>query len=209
VVPIVLAPVTFVTLLALERVRPGRPLPPIRGWGAKGVVCFAIVAFAYVIAMPRLAELADGLAPVHAPRDRGRRGVRGGRRDLLRDSTAPCIASCRCGGSTSCTTAPSASIVAGAGYVHPLDLAIQLAVLLVAVVALGLTRDGAALAGYLALAAQLFTHANICTPQWLGWIIQRPEAHSVHHARGVHAYNYGALTLCDIVLGTFAIPQSS
>jgi hypothetical protein len=44
------------------------------------------------------------------------------------------------------------------------------------------------------------------TPQWLGWIIQRPEAHAVHHARGVHAYNYGNFMLWDILFGTFRNP---
>ncbi len=33
----------------------------------------------------------------------------------------------------------------------------------------------------------MFQHANIRTPQWLGYIIQRPESHGVHHARRVMA----------------------
>ena len=31
-----------------------------------------------------------------------------------------------------------------------------------------------------------FQHANIRTPRWLGYLVQRPESHSLHHARGVH-----------------------
>src|SRR5262249_50017403 len=78
--------------------------------------------------------------------------------------------------------------VAGALYQHPLDAVLQLALLAGAVAVLGLPREGAALAAYFALAAQLFVHANIRTPEWVGWIVQRPEAHSVHHERGLHAY---------------------
>ena len=36
----------------------------------------------------------------------------------------------------------------------------------------------------------IFQHANIKTPQWIGYVIQRPESHSIHHGRGIHAYNY-------------------
>jgi sterol desaturase/sphingolipid hydroxylase (fatty acid hydroxylase superfamily) len=49
----------------------------------------------------------------------------------------------------------------------------------------------------------VFQHTNIRTPQWLGYIVQRPESHSVHHGRGVHQYNYSDLPLFDILFGTF------
>ena len=52
----------------------------------------------------------------------------------------------------------------------------------------------------------IFQHANIKTPVWLGYIIQRPESHTVHHARGIHAYNYSDLPLFDILFGTFKNP---
>jgi sterol desaturase/sphingolipid hydroxylase (fatty acid hydroxylase superfamily) len=54
----------------------------------------------------------------------------------------------------------------------------------------------------------IFQHANIKTPVWLGYIIQRPESHAVHHAKGVHAYNYSDLPLFDIIFGTFRNPSS-
>ncbi len=50
---------------------------------------------------------------------------------------------------------------------------------------------------------------NIRTPQWLGYIVQRPESHSVHHGRGVHHYNYSDLPLFDILFGTFRNPRNS
>lgn len=53
----------------------------------------------------------------------------------------------------------------------------------------------------------IFQHANIKTPVWLGYIVQRPESHAVHHAKGVHAYNYSDLPLFDILFGTFRNPR--
>lgn len=53
----------------------------------------------------------------------------------------------------------------------------------------------------------IFQHANIKTPVWLGYIIQRPESHAIHHARGIHAYNYSDLPLFDILFGTFKNPR--
>jgi sterol desaturase/sphingolipid hydroxylase (fatty acid hydroxylase superfamily) len=52
----------------------------------------------------------------------------------------------------------------------------------------------------------IFQHANIKTPAWIGYIIQRPESHAVHHAKGIHAYNYSDLPLFDILFGTFKNP---
>jgi sterol desaturase/sphingolipid hydroxylase (fatty acid hydroxylase superfamily) len=52
-----------------------------------------------------------------------------------------------------------------------------------------------------------FQHANVKTPVWLGYIIERPESHAMHHARGVHAYNYSDLPVYDIIFGTFNNPK--
>ncbi|MBB1282845.1 sterol desaturase family protein [Flavisolibacter sp. BT320] len=53
----------------------------------------------------------------------------------------------------------------------------------------------------------IFQHANIKTPAWLGYIVQRPESHAVHHAKGIHAFNYSDLPLFDILFGTFVNPE--
>jgi sterol desaturase/sphingolipid hydroxylase (fatty acid hydroxylase superfamily) len=37
--------------------------------------------------------------------------------------------------------------------------------------------------------------------------VQRPESHSRHHARGVHAGNYSDLPLFDLLFGTFHNPR--
>lgn len=54
----------------------------------------------------------------------------------------------------------------------------------------------------------IFQHANIRTPRWLGFIIQRPESHTYHHAKGLHRYNYSDLPIFDILFGTFCNPHS-
>ena len=53
----------------------------------------------------------------------------------------------------------------------------------------------------------VFQHANLRTPRWLGWFVQRPESHRIHHARGVHARNYADLPLWDWVFGTLDNPR--
>ena len=54
----------------------------------------------------------------------------------------------------------------------------------------------------------MFQHANIKTAPWLGYIIQRPESHTVHHAKGIHKYNYSDLPIFDILFGTFKNPKN-
>ena len=60
---------------------------------------------------------------------------------------------------------------------------------------------------YVTMFLAIFQHTNIRTPQWLGYIVQRPESHSIHHARGIHHYNYSDLPLFDILFGTFRNPK--
>ena len=54
----------------------------------------------------------------------------------------------------------------------------------------------------------IFQHANISTPYWLGFLIQRPESHAVHHGRGIHKFNYSDLPIFDIIFGTFRNPHT-
>jgi sterol desaturase/sphingolipid hydroxylase (fatty acid hydroxylase superfamily) len=51
-----------------------------------------------------------------------------------------------------------------------------------------------------------FTHANLRTPHWIGYFLQRPEMHRVHHQHGVHASNY-SLPLWDMLFGTHVNPK--
>ena len=45
------------------------------------------------------------------------------------------------------------------------------------------------------------------TPQWIGYLIQRPESHCVHHRMGVHYYNYADFPVWDMLFGTFRNPR--
>lgn len=53
----------------------------------------------------------------------------------------------------------------------------------------------------------IFQHSNVRTPRWLGHVVQRPEAHSYHHERGVHYRNFSDLPLFDLIFGTFYNPR--
>lgn len=53
----------------------------------------------------------------------------------------------------------------------------------------------------------IFQHSNIKTPRWLGYIVQRPESHTYHHARQIHQGNYSDLPVFDIIFGTFRNPK--
>jgi sterol desaturase/sphingolipid hydroxylase (fatty acid hydroxylase superfamily) len=95
----------------------------------------------------------------------------------------------------------------GAWYLHPIDVVAFTSIgTLVAFPLLGLAPEAGALMGTFLYFNAMFQHANIGTPRWLGYVIQRPEAHGVHHARGVHAFNYSDLPLWDMVFGTFRNP---
>jgi sterol desaturase/sphingolipid hydroxylase (fatty acid hydroxylase superfamily) len=97
----------------------------------------------------------------------------------------------------------------GAYYLHPIDIVFFTTwSSLVFYPLLGLAPEaGGYAAAYVGFSA-MFQHANIKTPHWLGYVIQRPESHCVHHARGQHRQNYADLPLWDIVFGTFDNPRS-
>lgn len=97
----------------------------------------------------------------------------------------------------------------GAFYLHPLDAAIFTSISsLVFFPLLGLTTEAGVLGALFITFNGMFQHANLKTPQWLGYFIQRPEMHAVHHARGIHRYNYADLPLWDMVFGTFLNPKT-
>lgn len=55
---------------------------------------------------------------------------------------------------------------------------------------------------------ELFYHWNIKTPQWIGYFIQRPESHCIHHQEGLHSYNFSDIAIWDIIFGTFKNPKN-
>lgn len=96
----------------------------------------------------------------------------------------------------------------GAFYLSPVDMIgwIVLGSLCFSVIA-GLPPESSTIVLLVTNFLSIFTHANIRTPRWLGFIIQRPESHAMHHEKGVHAYNYCDLPLFDMLFGTFRNPS--
>lgn len=97
--------------------------------------------------------------------------------------------------------------VFGAMMFHPMDTLLFALVTSVCLgVISGVTTEAAIIAGCAATVLAFFQHANLRTPRWLGYIVQRPEMHAMHHGRGLHAFNYADLPLIDMVFGTFRNP---
>jgi sterol desaturase/sphingolipid hydroxylase (fatty acid hydroxylase superfamily) len=97
----------------------------------------------------------------------------------------------------------------GAYYMHPIDGALFTTwAVLVFYPLLGLAPESAAIAAAFLAFNAAFQHANIRTPRWLGYIVQRPESHAVHHGRGIHADNYSDVPLWDLLFGTFRNPRA-
>jgi len=96
----------------------------------------------------------------------------------------------------------------GAFYFSPLDIVgFTFLGSLSLTVGVGLSAQAVTYFLYATMFLAVFQHLNVRTPQWLGYIVQRPESHSVHHGRGIHQYNYSDLPLFDILFGTFRNPK--
>lgn len=95
-------------------------------------------------------------------------------------------------------------------YKHPAEIiANALISALIVYVLLGLTPESAAVVATVSGFAELFYHWNVRTPHWLGFLVQRPESHCVHHQRGRHTNNFADLPLWDMVFGTFENPREA
>jgi sterol desaturase/sphingolipid hydroxylase (fatty acid hydroxylase superfamily) len=94
-------------------------------------------------------------------------------------------------------------------YKHPLELLAN-GILSSAIVywLIGLDVPAATIAVTLTGVAELFYHWNVRTPHWVGFLVQRPESHLIHHERGLHAFNYSDLPIWDMMFGTFRNPTS-
>jgi sterol desaturase/sphingolipid hydroxylase (fatty acid hydroxylase superfamily) len=103
---------------------------------------------------------------------------------------------------------PARIEVATSFYKHPLEIAANAifgATLLLLV--LGLAPESTAIAITICGVMELFYHWNVRTPRWLGYVVQRPESHCIHHERGTHNCNYADLPIWDILFGTFHNPE--
>ncbi len=203
-------PITFVTLLVIERAFPAREQPVVRFWLVRGVAFFALTAAITSIPPALFAKLLAPYAPIHL--DTLPVPIAGVLAFLLADLVHYGVHRLEHTWSWlwrwthQLHHAAERIDVAGAAIFHPFELLVFAVLGTIVSVSLGLAPEAAALAGTLSAFAGMFQHLNVRTPQWLGYLIQRPEAHSIHHARGVHAYNYGNVTWWDLAFGTFRNP---
>ena len=198
-------------LMAWEAIAPGRPLPHVRGWVARGLTAFA----AYFLLSTYLPLLWDSHLAAYRLVDLTGLGTLGGAAvavmvyELLVYGWHRLLH-----GSTSLWRSfhqlhHSAERLDtyGAFYFSPLDMIGWTALgSLAMVLVVGITAQAATAAMLTTTFLGIFQHANIKTPRLLGYLIQRPESHTIHHARGSHRSNYSDLPIFDILFGTFENP---
>lgn len=89
-------------------------------------------------------------------------------------------------------------------YKHPVEIvADSMLSSAIMFVFLGASPEAGAWFNVFAVLGEYFYHSNLRTPHWMGYFLQRPEHHSIHHELDVHAYNYGDITWWDRLFGTF------
>jgi sterol desaturase/sphingolipid hydroxylase (fatty acid hydroxylase superfamily) len=208
-----LAPVvTYFVMLAVETARPARAFPPRRGWQRIGVAFLILISTVGVVTP--LVIPADWL---EANRwfDGTRLGVAGGAIVGYVLTEGLVYAWHRSAhnvgflwrGFHQMHHGPRRVDIPGSVLFHPLEMIVYtLLLIFVTVIALGLDPLAAAIVGYMFTFNGYFQHWNVRTPQWMGYFIQRPESHCVHHRLGVHYYNYADFPPWDMLFGTFRNP---
>ena len=203
---------TYAAFAMLEALRPGRAFPEIARWRFKGAF-FLVFGLALTMCCRRSGRRTSRLSADrrHRARHVVRRAVRfpGARARRVRVAPHACIARrLLCRALHQMHHSAERIDIWGSLYFHPLDLTVFAFVYsFMLVVVAGVTRRGRAdrepdCDVLRVLPAREHPHAAAGS----GYIIQRPEAHSLHHERGVHGYNYSDLPLWDIVFGTFRNP---
>jgi sterol desaturase/sphingolipid hydroxylase (fatty acid hydroxylase superfamily) len=205
-------PVLALSLLAAERWRPARALPAVRGWHARAIALNLAIAPLMVLAgatwepwLQRVALLDARTLPAPLAGLLGFLAFQflmyGWHRAKHRnDGLWRWLHQIH--------HSPRRIEVLTAHYAHPLEFAIGL--LLAGTLlygGLGLSAEAFAWFALLETGNDLLQHANLRTPRWLGYVLQRPEMHRLHHERGVHAGNYG-LPLWDALFGTWRNPRA-
>ena len=93
-------------------------------------------------------------------------------------------------------------------YKHPLEMAANSIIGSVLVYAmLGLTTEAGAVYTLCCALGEFIYHTNCRTPRWIGYVLQRPEMHRIHHEHGRHRHNYGDIVWWDMMFGTWRNPE--
>jgi sterol desaturase/sphingolipid hydroxylase (fatty acid hydroxylase superfamily) len=206
-----LPPVTYFAFLVAERLFPARPLVRIPRWRIKGILFF-VLGGAIVTGLPALWA---PWARAHRLLDLEGLGTLGGAivailvTDLLGYWAHRLRHRQPLWRFHQMHHSAERLDVASAFYFHPLDtLIFAFVTTFLASFLVGVSATAAAITGYFGFFMAVFSHANLRTPRWVGFVVQRPEAHAIHHERGVHAFNYGGLALWDAIFGTYRNPPS-
>jgi sterol desaturase/sphingolipid hydroxylase (fatty acid hydroxylase superfamily) len=208
-VPTILTACSTLVFFVLERVRPGRALPHVKGWYARALL-LNLVQLALTLGMRKvwlavfagrsLLHLADlGAAPAaqgfiawfvstffyyfwHRIRH-----AHGFWRVFHQVHHSPARIE-----------------VLTSFYKHPVEMLADIVLsALVAYGLLGISLAGAFWFNFFAATAEYFYHANFKSPRWLRYFIQTPELHSIHHQLDVHRYNFADLPVWDRLFGTY------
>ena len=201
----------MLVMMAVERRRPAVALPRSRGWWPRAFAASAFQALVVVAAAP----LWDGWLRDHALLDGASLGTEAGALLGYVVITFVYYFWHRARHEVPLLWrwlhqlhhSPTRLEVVASFYKHPFEiLANGLLSSAVLYGLLGLSVPAAASATLLTGLAELVYHWNVRTPRWLGFFFQRPEMHRLHHAEGVHGYNYADLPLWDLLFGTFRNP---
>lgn len=93
-------------------------------------------------------------------------------------------------------------------YKHPLEMTVNSIVGSLLVYALlGLDAEAGAMYTLFTALGEFFYHTNVKTPQWIGYVFQRPEMHRIHHEYNKHTNNYGDIVWWDMLFGTYENPK--
>lgn len=202
----------YAAIAAWELVAPGRTLPKAPGWHLKGVVFF----LAYVALGTALPRLWDPLLAPYQLVDLTALGTWGGTvvgllvYELLAWGYHRALHHFQPLWRVHQTHHSAERLdVASAFLFHPLDVAGWSAVgSLALTVGVGVTPEAITNILLITYLLATFQHANVRSPRWLGYLVQRPESHSVHHGRSVHHKNYADLPVIDMMFGTFHNPAN-
>lgn len=206
-------PALYLVMLAVERLVPGRTFPEIEAWTFVGAG-FLVTTLAFGILAPFYVPV-EWLA-AHRLLDGSRLGVAGGAAAGFFTFELLFYGYHRLAHRVpflwrvfhQMHHAPQRLDVSSALVFHPFELVLQNVLLLgVGLFVFGLDPLANAVVGVLLGFYGLFQHWNVRTPAWLGYFIQRPEAHCRHHELNVHASNYADLPIIDILFGTFENPE--
>ncbi|WP_020594855.1 sterol desaturase family protein [Spirosoma panaciterrae] len=93
-------------------------------------------------------------------------------------------------------------------YKHPLEMVVNSIIgSLLVYTTLGLNAEAGAIYTLCTALGEFFYHTNVKTPQWVGYIFQRPEMHRIHHEYEKHSHNYGDIVWWDMLFGTYQNPK--